>query len=140
MRKHLIRFFILFIITGTFLWILDEIYRRINRTDFDYMDISLIMDGQHHSRTLRGKEKRKVIELFLSLAREGKTVWINTPRAMKCPLTAWDNWNRSMYYLCRDKEGSWYVGLPGSSRGMSTVRYFRIKEKSANLLIEKLKP
>ena len=140
MRKYLRKVLFFLLIAGISLWILDEIYRRINRSDFDYMDISLIKDGQYRSKTLRGKEKRKVIELFLSLAREGKTVWINTPMGMKCPLTAWDNWNERMYYLCRDKEGNWYVGLPGSSGGMSTVRYFRIKEESAKRLIELTEP
>lgn len=139
MRKAFRGFFFLFIGVGLVLWIGDEIYRGINRDKLDYLDITLWEAGNYTKKTLVGEDKKWVKKVLKDLAKEGKVVWFGAPDIADCPFSAWDNWEREFYEICKDRENKWYVVVPGSSKGTSTSNYYQVDKGSALRTIDILK-
>ena len=132
--------FVLFLIVGLILMVLDEIYRRMNKEELVYMDIALTFEGKEIRETVR--EERQVErfrDLFRSLAKAGSVVWFGVPDVTECPLRVWDNWEKDFYKLCEGRDGKWYVELPGSSGGRSTDNYYEVGEEEVKSTMEKVK-
>ena len=132
------KLFLGFLALGVVFIMADEVWRWKNREKFDYVDVKIWIDGRYISETLKSKEKERIKKLVEDLAESGKAVWFGAPRLYNCILELWDAWKEEFYFVCRGKDGKWYVQLPGSSRGRSTERYFEIKEEEAKEIIRRI--
>ncbi len=132
-------FFFAFLAVGLALMTADELYKRLNKDKFLRMDITISLNGYTTGSVKDEEEINRIRELFRSFAAPSNAVWFGVPDTSSCPVSVWDNWEESFYWLCRGRRGEWYVGIPGSYRGGDTTNYYRLEEKQAVEIIERLK-
>ncbi len=132
--------FLIFLGVGLVLMLADELYKRMNREDFMYLDLTILTeDGELHY-TLRDKGRiERVREFMYSMADGGRVVWFGAPELGECVLEMWDNWEESFYRLCRGRDSRWYFQFPGSSGGRKTENYYEVEEVEVKRLIERLR-